>query len=118
MEEVSNSLRSDEMYCTSCGKPVKKAAEICPHCGVRLKANPQQLKNPGLAAIASFFFSGLGQIYNGEIGKGLIFILIQFINVGLMLILLGFLTYPVVWIYGIYDAYTTAERINAEMNAN
>jgi TM2 domain-containing membrane protein YozV len=26
----------------------------------------QPKKNPGLAAVASFFFSGLGQIYNGE----------------------------------------------------
>jgi hypothetical protein len=27
-------------------------------------------KNPGLAAILSFFWCGLGQIYNGEILKG------------------------------------------------
>ena len=27
-------------------------------------------KNPGLAAILSFFWCGLGQIYNGEIPKG------------------------------------------------
>lgn len=25
----------DEMFCRSCGEPIKKAAEICPHCGVR-----------------------------------------------------------------------------------
>jgi TM2 domain-containing membrane protein YozV len=28
------------------------------------------LKNPGLAAVLSFFISGLGQIYNGQIAKG------------------------------------------------
>ena len=27
--------------------------------------------NPGMTAVLSFFFSGLGQIYNGEIRKGL-----------------------------------------------
>lgn len=25
----------DEIYCRSCGEPIKKAAEICPECGVR-----------------------------------------------------------------------------------
>lgn len=24
----------DEIYCSSCGEPIKKEAEICPHCGV------------------------------------------------------------------------------------
>jgi len=28
-------------------------------------------KNPGVAAVLSFFFSGLGQIYNGQILKGI-----------------------------------------------
>jgi TM2 domain-containing membrane protein YozV len=37
----------------------------------------KQLKNPGLAAVASFFFSGLGQIYNGEIGKGFALMIVQ-----------------------------------------
>jgi len=32
-------------------------------------------KNPAVAAIWSFFFPGLGQLYNGEIGKGITFIL-------------------------------------------
>lgn len=25
----------DEVFCESCGEPIKKAAELCPHCGVR-----------------------------------------------------------------------------------
>jgi len=29
------------------------------------------VKNPGLAAILSFFICGLGQIYNGQIAKGI-----------------------------------------------
>jgi TM2 domain-containing membrane protein YozV len=72
------------------------------------------MKNPGLAAVASFFFSGLGQIYNGEIGKGILFIVIQIINFLLMFVLIGFFTYLATWVYGIYDAYKTAERMNNE----
>lgn len=33
-------------------------------------APPVFYKNPGLAAVLSFFFMGLGQIYNGQIAKG------------------------------------------------
>ena len=62
------------------------------------------LRNPGIAAVLSFFWTGVGQIYNGEIVKGIILILVQIVNVFLMLVLIGFITYPSVWICGIYDA--------------
>lgn len=44
-------------------------------------------KNPGVAAVFSFFFSGLGQIYNGQIKKGLFMML--FSSLGLFMVLLG-----------------------------
>ncbi|WP_110928364.1 hypothetical protein [Bacillus massiliglaciei] len=74
-----------------------------------------QQKNAGLAAILSFFFSGLGQIYNGHIGKGILLIIIQVINVFLMFILIGFITYPLFWMYGMYDAYQSADRYNQQL---
>ena len=116
-DEIERIASPNEAYCKSCGKVISKEAEICPHCGVRQKAAPsnQTMKNPGIAAAASFLFTGLGQVYNGEIGKGLLLIIVQCINFGLMFLLIGFITFPIVWIYGIYDAYKTAERINAEM---
>lgn len=118
MADVETNFDSGDVYCSSCGKSIKKEAEICPHCGVRQKVIPQYtnnqvLKNPGIAAVASFLFTGLGQVYNGQIGKGIIFIFIQIINAFLMLVVIGFLTFPLFWIYGIYDAYNTAEKINA-----
>lgn len=105
------SITNESVFCRSCGKSIKRDAEICPYCGVRQTAT--QKKNPGLAAIASFFFSGLGQIYNGEIGKGFLLIGVQIINVFLMAIIIGFLTFPLVWGYGVYDAYKTAEKLNS-----
>lgn len=104
------SINNESVFCRSCGKVIKKDAEICPYCGVRQTAT--QKKNPGLAAVASFFFAGLGQVYNGQIGKGFLLIGIQIINVFLMLIVIGFITYPIVWAYGVYDAYKTAEKLN------
>jgi TM2 domain-containing membrane protein YozV len=70
------------------------------------------MKNPGVAAVLSFFFAGLGQIYNGQIGKGILLIVLQAVNAFLMTIIVGFITYPIVWIYGMVDAYKTASKIN------
>lgn len=106
------------MFCKNCGSEIDEKAEICPKCGVRVKPVPisTEKKSSGIAAIASFFIPGLGQIYNGEIGKGILFIIISFILVILMLVVIGFILYPLFWILNIYDAYKTAERLNAQHN--
>ena len=70
-------------------------------------------KSPGVAAILSFFWVGLGQIYNGELGKGLILML--FIWPACLLscfIFIGFILCPVVWIWGMFDAYSVANKAN------
>jgi TM2 domain-containing membrane protein YozV len=74
----------------------------------------QPPKNPTLAAILSFLIAGVGQIYNGEVVKGIVIIVVQIVNVLLMGLVIGFITWPVVWIWSIYDAYKVAKRINDE----
>jgi len=32
-----NNKKEDEIYCAECGKPIKRRAIICPHCGVQIK---------------------------------------------------------------------------------
>ena len=71
------------------------------------------MKSAGLAAVLSFLISGLGQIYNGQIGKGLVVLVVQAINVALMSILIGYVTFAIVWVWAIYDAYRAADKINA-----
>lgn len=102
----------DEVYCSSCGELIKAEAEICPECGVRQQP-ATDVKNPGLAAVGSFLFTGIGQVYNGQIGKGIGLMILQGFNFLLMFVLIGFFTYFIVWVYGIYDAYNVAKRINA-----
>ena len=75
---------------------------------------PQQIKNPGLAAVLSALINGLGQMYNGQIGKGLIIIGIQIVNALLTIVFIGFITGLLVYIWSIYDAYTVAKQINAD----
>ncbi len=106
------------MFCKNCGAEIDEKAEICPRCGVRVKPVPisTEKKSSGIAAIASFFIPGLGQIYNGEIGKGILFIIFSFIFFILIFIGIGLILLPLFWVYNIYDAYKTAERINASQS--
>lgn len=69
------------------------------------------MKNPGIAAVLSFFYCGLGQIYNGQILKGIIMFACYSVSLLLIYIMIGFITTPVLWIWGIYDAYKTADKI-------
>lgn len=72
----------------------------------------EPMKSPGVAAVLSVVWGGLGQIYNGQIGKGLGIMVFQIINVVLTVVLIGYLLFAIVWIWNIYDAYSTAEAIN------
>jgi TM2 domain-containing membrane protein YozV len=71
------------------------------------------MKNPGVAAVLSFFYCGLGQIYNGQILKGVLMFAAYSVSILLMYVLIGFVTTPILWIWGMYDAYKTAEKINS-----
>ena len=76
---------------------------------------PAIYKNPGIAAVLSFFWTGLGQIYNGQIAKGIVFILVYALSWVLMIVIIGFITTPIIWIYGMYDAYSSAQKINGDI---
>jgi len=104
-------------YCSNCGQQIDVKAEICPKCGVRV--SPVQVpvtaverKSEGLAAVLSFFIPGLGQVYNGQIGKGIVVFIVFAICSGLMILLIGFILAPLCWVWNVYDAYSTAKKIN------
>ena len=70
------------------------------------------MKNPGLAAVLSFFIPGLGQLYNGQFAKFFLFLVLTGISGLLTLILIGWLTGAIVWIWSMLDAYRYAENFN------
>ena len=70
------------------------------------------MRSPLLAAVLSLIFSGLGQIYNGQIAKGVIFIVVQLINAALTTVLIGFVLMPIVGLWAMIDAYLVARRKN------
>jgi len=97
----------------------------------------QDTKNPGMAAVLSFVFNGLGQLYNGQILKGLLIIFlssltmlvlilgsiligfwllgkiisIKVLILGLVLFLGGLIGICVLGIYSIFNAYQVAKKL-------
>ncbi len=106
-------MTDETKFCSNCGEKIDVKAEICIKCGVRAMAPTTQIKNPGLAALASFIWCGAGQIYNGQILKGVVLLIAYVISFFLIIVAIGLFTTPLLWIYGMYDAYETAKKINA-----
>ena len=111
----------DEVFCRNCGRIIGERAVFCPECGVRQR-DPGKSSvdsalddllsggNPFVAAALSAVFPGLGQLYNRELEKGVAIIVGSFLAILSALVLVGFVLYPAVWIYSIYDAYAVAEE--------
>ena len=62
-------------------------------------------KSPGIALLLSLLICGVGQMYNGQVGKG---ILMLIGCIALWFVLLGW----IVWIWSMIDAYSTAKQMN------
>jgi len=105
MKCVNHIEKDSSGVCNHCGK------SICSDCMVEIKGEmycknclalktgqlAQEERSPALAAILSFIVPGMGQIYNGQVGKGL------------LIFFTAWLVIP--WIIGIFDAYRTADKI-------
>ena len=70
---VSSAGRCRPMFCPQCGLANRYDARFCSSCSAPMPDEPRAIRHsPGVAAVLSFFWCGLGQIYNGQIGKGLL----------------------------------------------
>jgi TM2 domain-containing membrane protein YozV len=113
-------------FCESCGAPLKEGDRFCESCGAAVAPAPsletpppapvyapesppagRKEKNPIISVILSFFFPGLGSVYNGDTLKGIGIYIGTIIGMFLFIV-----PGVIVWIYGMYDAYTTAKKMN------
>jgi len=98
--------------------------------------NQETKSHPGIAAVLSFIFNGLGQLYNGQIFKGLVIIFFSSLSLlvlisgsiligfwllgnmafckilgwGAALFFIGLMCICVIGIYSIFDAYRIAAK--------
>jgi TM2 domain-containing membrane protein YozV len=104
--------------CPHCGFVSRdEAPRFCSACGARMDGYPlpaaappgatDQQKSTATAGLCSSLLPGLGQVYNGETGKG--FILFVLTLGGLVLFIVPGL---IVWLYAMYDAYAVAGKMN------
>ena len=54
---------------------------------------------------------GLGQAYNREIAKAVVFIILYAISIFLTFFIIGFITTPILWIWSMVDAYRSSQKI-------
>jgi TM2 domain-containing membrane protein YozV len=69
-------------------------------------------KNPGIAVILSFILIGLGQAYNGEIAKAVVFLILYALSIILTFFMIGFVVIPILWIWSMVDAYRSSLKMN------
>jgi len=121
-------------FCPSCGMPLPdENAQNCLECGAVVRPpvpEKTEIRDPWVAVLLSFFCAGWGQWYNGSTLGGLKFFLAS-LGLGILALALTFtsiVSSPVsgimglafiavlvllgVWIYGMYDSWTMAEKIN------
>ena len=105
-------------FCPQCGQPLGVAnARFCSSCGavvdpgvpgLQAAGVPRSEKSPVLAAACSGLLPGLGQVYNGETGKGLAVFFGSL--VGFFILFIPGLLF---WAYGLHNAYSTARKMNS-----
>jgi uncharacterized membrane protein len=138
LEATGTCVECGRALCSECAALVD-GKMVCKPCLARKASTvvcPPRRKDPLIAAALSLFggmisglLVGLGQIYNGQVKKGLALIVISWamaggiagiyilasiltVGVGFLCCLPVFAVPFVFWLYTIYDAYSTAERIN------
>lgn len=128
------------MYCPNCGKDSAPGAKFCESCGTALPSEqasqappaygPQPygqpmyqlpVKSAGIAAVLAFLWAGLGHIYLGQIGTGILYMIVYIVLwvVGVAVAVFTFgigLVIPLIfWIWQLYDAYKKANEYNAAL---
>ncbi len=108
---------SQTKQCPYCGEDVHADAVKCKHCHEYFDAALRQARsekpwNPGIAALLSFFIPGAGQIYKGDVVRGLVLFFLTALGY-FVFVLPGIALH----IYAVYSAYSApAPRDRTEPN--
>ncbi len=96
-------------------------SEIHPEAGIRSGCSIEKIrgkrKSPLLAALLSLIIPGLGQVYAGDLLRGFALLAGLGISLCLMALIIGFLTFPAIWIFAVIDAYKMVKKQNDKINS-
>jgi TM2 domain-containing membrane protein YozV len=70
-------------------------------------------KNPAIGVLVSFFLPGVGSMVNGDVGRGVIILVVYVVGWIMSLFLIGIPILIGAWIWGMVDGYLSAQRWNA-----
>lgn len=134
------SVPESARFCVTCGKPIAEVQPTPPQPQYAPPAYAQPGYAPypyvqpyqgygrvagersvGLAVVLSFLWTGLGQLYNHETAKGVLFFVLILV-LAVVAVLFWWLCFPVFpylifWMYGMYDAYVRAQEYNHMLRA-
>ena len=100
----------EKAYCKTCNTDAElhTMAKICPEHSIEKIKNKR--KSPILAALLSCIIPGLGQVYAGDIFRGLAIIAALGFSFCLMALIIGFFTFFGIWIFVVADAYNMVRK--------
>ena len=103
----------EKKFCANCGQAVNANQAICLSCGCALTQmnNVQNAgqKSASTAVLLTCLIVGLGQIYLGQVLKGVAILVAAFI----IAILTAGLGAIVIWIIAMFDAYKIGKKVEA-----
>lgn len=116
------------MYCANCGTEIPEYAMYCPLCGHRIaphsqsggptgapspQPGPQAAKAKQISVTTAMLLSiipGLGEIYLGNVWKGILF----FFLAGILLCIEPLFS-AIFWVYNIYATHADAKSMDHEL---
>jgi TM2 domain-containing membrane protein YozV len=108
----------EKAYCRTCDTDaeIHTMGEIYPEHIIEKIKNKR--KSPILAALLSCIIPGLGQVYAGDIFRGLAIIAALGFSFCLMALIIGFFTFFGIWIFAVADAYNMVRKQNDEIRSH
>lgn len=112
------------VYCRNCGGNLpSENSSFCPVCGkpqnnASAVTMASQTKNPGTAIIIALIagilgFNGIGHMYIGKIGKGIILLIVGWIILALTILFIPIgIIYIIFWLWQAYDVNSKAKYYN------
>ena len=118
MSQQAPAKQPDEMFCPSCGVPIKREAEICVHCGVRVGRPAAGAKSKTAAILLAVFLGFFTWLYTYREDSGKFWISLGVSGINFVLgiatagvwFLVGFLVGIGIWIWAIVDTASKSDE--------